>query len=89
MSRGKPEVPEDLLRWIGEISGAEHIEVKQVSGGASRQAWFVDAGTGADRQELFLRYDPRDPEPGSAFHPCRSRPTSWPSCTGTVSRCRM
>ncbi|BBZ36211.1 phosphotransferase family protein [Mycolicibacterium confluentis] len=69
MSRGKPEVPEDLLRWIGEISGAEHIEVKQVSGGASRQAWFVDAGTGADRQELFLRYDPRDPEPGSAFHP--------------------
>lgn len=65
MSRNRPEVPEDLRRWIAEITGADTVEVTQVSGGASRQAWFVDAG----ERQLFLRYDPRDPEPGSAFHP--------------------
>jgi aminoglycoside phosphotransferase (APT) family kinase protein len=69
MSSQKPDVSAELRQWIAEITGADRVEVKQVSGGASRQAWFVDAHSGDRAQELFLRYDPKDPEPGGAFHP--------------------
>lgn len=69
MSTERPEIDADLRRWIAGVTGAEHIELRQVPGGASRQAWFVDAGAGPDTQALFLRYDPRDPDPTSAFHP--------------------
>jgi len=69
MSTELPEISVDLRQWIAAVTGAERIEVKQVPGGASRQAWFVDAGTGSDTQPLFLRYDPRAPDPASAFHP--------------------
>lgn len=69
MSTQRPEIAGDLRRWIAEVTGTDDVEVTQVPGGASRQAWFVDAGTGPDTQALFLRYDPREPHPGSAFHP--------------------
>lgn len=69
MSGGRPEIAADLRDWIGSVTGARAVELKQVSGGASRQAWFVDVDTGSGMQQLFLRYDPRDPKPGSAFHP--------------------
>ncbi|MGE2714121.1 phosphotransferase family protein [Mycolicibacterium litorale] len=60
-----PEVSAEVRQWIGEVTGVRDLTLTQVSGGASRQAWFVDAGT----RVLFLRYDPRDPDPRSAFHP--------------------
>lgn len=69
MSAKRAEIPEDLKQWIAEVTGAERVEVEQVSGGASRQAWFVDVTNGPDTRALFLRYDPRDPMPGSPFHP--------------------
>ncbi|CAJ1510692.1 phosphotransferase family protein [[Mycobacterium] burgundiense] len=65
----RPGIPDDLRQWIREVTGAHQVAVKQVSGGASRQAWFVDADTDTGRQELFLRYDPRESPAGSAFHP--------------------
>lgn len=65
----KPEVSDELRQWIAEVTGADRVELKQVSGGASRQAWFVDAVSGEVTQELFLRYDPKTHEPGGAFHP--------------------
>jgi aminoglycoside phosphotransferase (APT) family kinase protein len=68
MSTQSPELPEELGSWIAAVTGADRVEVKQVSGGASRQAWLVDARHGAGTAELFLRYDPREPKPGSAFH---------------------
>ncbi len=61
----RPSIPTDLRSWIAEVTGAQLVSVRQVPGGASRQAWFVDA----DDQALFLRYDPRVPKPGGAFHP--------------------
>lgn len=69
MSTRRPEIPADLRQWIAEMTGTDVVEVRQVPGGASRQAWFVDAGTGARSRALFLRYDPREADPGSAFHP--------------------
>lgn len=69
MSSERRELPADIREWITAVTGADRVDVKQVPGGASRQAWFVDAVTGSDTQALFLRYDPRDPDPGSAFHP--------------------
>jgi aminoglycoside phosphotransferase (APT) family kinase protein len=69
MSAEPPDVPADLRQWIADVTGAQRVEVKQVPGGASRQAWFVDAIAGPDTQKLFLRYDPRESPPGSAFHP--------------------
>jgi aminoglycoside phosphotransferase (APT) family kinase protein len=65
MSTGRPEIDAELRDWITAVTGADQVEVRQVPGGASRQAWFVDAGD----QPLFLRYDPREADPGSAFHP--------------------
>lgn len=65
----EPEINAELRQWIAAVTGAERTEVTQVPGGASRQAWFVDAGTEPDTRALFLRYDPRDPDPTSAFHP--------------------
>lgn len=65
----RSELPDDIRDWITAQTGAERVDVKQVPGGASRQAWFVDTFTGADAQHLFLRYDPREPDPVSAFHP--------------------
>ncbi|GAC01396.1 hypothetical protein GONAM_25_00580 [Gordonia namibiensis NBRC 108229] len=64
-------LPEELRSWIVDVTGARDITTRQVPGGASRQAWFVDVrgGTGDSSVELFLRYDPREPKPGSAFHP--------------------
>ncbi|KUH70750.1 phosphotransferase [Mycolicibacterium novocastrense] len=58
-----------LQQWIVQTTGADRVEVKQVPGGASRQAWFVDTYGGAGDERLFLRYDPHPPKPGSAFHP--------------------
>ena len=69
MTTPRPELPAEIRDWIATVTGAERVEVKQVPGGASRQAWFVDAITGAQTRELFLRFDPRDPDPASAFHP--------------------
>ncbi|MGB8403207.1 MAG: phosphotransferase family protein [Mycobacterium sp.] len=69
MTVGQPQISAELQQWIAAEAGATRIDVKQVSGGASRQAWFVDAHTDAGMRELFLRYDPREPKPGSAFHP--------------------
>lgn len=69
MSSQKPEISEEIRQWIAEVTGADRVTSRQVSGGASRQAWFIDAGSGAQTQELFLRYDPKAPEPGGAFHP--------------------
>lgn len=79
----RPEVTGEVRQWIADVTGADDLTLIQVSGGASRQAWFVDAHTGAGSRELFLRYDPREPDPHSAFHPCRSKPRSWPNCIGT------
>ncbi|MGV0852421.1 phosphotransferase family protein [Mycolicibacterium phlei] len=63
------ELADDIRAWVAEVTGAARVDVNQVPGGASRQAWFVDIVAGAGRQALFLRYDPRDPDPYSAFHP--------------------
>ncbi|MDA4108119.1 phosphotransferase family protein [Mycolicibacterium holsaticum] len=64
-----PAISAELQQWILEVTGADRVEVKQVPGGASRQAWFVDAHGRAGGEKLFLRYDPHPPKPGSAFHP--------------------
>ena len=69
MSGERPGVTAEVRQWITDVTGADDLTLTQVSGGASRQAWFVDAHTGAGSRELFLRYDPRDPDPHSAFHP--------------------
>lgn len=69
MSAKLPDISAELRQWIADVTGADHVTVEQVPGGASRQAWFVDAVTGTETQQLFLRYDPRDPDPLSAFHP--------------------
>lgn len=66
-SRDGSGLSEELRAWIIEVTGADEITEKQVPGGASRQAWFIDA-RGAEDPALFLRYDPRPPKPGSAFH---------------------
>lgn len=64
------ELDPQLRSWIIEVTGAREVSARQVPGGASRQAWFVDAvGTPDGDAALFLRYDPREPKPGSAFHP--------------------
>jgi aminoglycoside phosphotransferase (APT) family kinase protein len=68
MSTARPTIGDDLRQWIASVTGASAVEVEQVSGGASRQAWFVDARTGSGTQSLFLRYDPREAKLGSAFH---------------------
>lgn len=68
MSGPNTAIPEDVRSWITETTGADRIDAKQVSGGASRQAWFVDTHHASGQEALFLRYDPRDPKPGSAFH---------------------
>lgn len=69
MTGERTQIPADLQAWIAEVTGAGQIALEQVSGGASRQAWFVDLDAGTDgAQQLFLRYDPREPRPGSAFH---------------------
>ncbi|KUI34578.1 phosphotransferase [Mycobacterium sp. IS-1590] len=66
---GGATISAELQQWMMQTTGADRVEVKQVPGGASRQAWFVDTyGPGGDEQ-LFLRYDPNPPRPGSAFHP--------------------
>ncbi|WP_051026917.1 phosphotransferase family protein [Nocardia higoensis] len=59
-------IPTDLRAWITAVTGAETITLRRVTGGASREAWFVDADPGTT--PLFLRYDRRKPRPGSAFH---------------------
>ncbi|WP_046317938.1 phosphotransferase family protein [Mycobacterium sp. UM_Kg1] len=69
MSSPKPGIGEEIRQWIAEVTGADRVESRQVSGGASRQAWFVDVTSGAQTQELFLRYDPKPADPGGAFHP--------------------
>lgn len=69
MSDQKPQVSDEIRQWIAEVTGADRVESRQVSGGASRQAWFIDATCGAQTRDLFLRSDPKDPEPGGAFHP--------------------
>ncbi|WP_319447729.1 MULTISPECIES: phosphotransferase family protein [unclassified Mycobacterium] len=69
MSDDRRQIPDELQSWIASVTGAQSVECKQVSGGASREAWFVDAETADGRRELFLRYDRRKPKPGSAFHP--------------------
>ena len=61
-------LPAELHAWLSSATGADEITAKQVPGGASRQAWFVDAH-GVPDGGLFLRYDPRPPQPDSAFHP--------------------
>ncbi|WP_054815012.1 phosphotransferase family protein [Nocardia arizonensis] len=61
-------VPPELREWIISVTGADDIEVKRVTGGASREAWFVEAVTGDTTVPLFLRYDRRVPKPGSVFH---------------------
>lgn len=68
MTDHRRQVPDDLHRWIASVTGAQAVDVKQVSGGATREAWFVDAQTSDGTRELFLRYDRRKPKPGSAFH---------------------
>lgn len=69
MSDARREIGPDLQRWIAAAADARTVEVRQVSGGASREAWFVDANTDAGPRQLFLRYDRRTPDPNSAFHP--------------------
>ncbi len=69
MSKQPRVIPDEIRAWISEVTGAHRVDTKQVSGGASRQAWFVDAETDAGPRELFLRYDPREPTAGGAFHP--------------------
>ena len=61
------------------------VELRQVPGGASRQAWFVDAGTGAQVPCPVPALRPAGtPTPAVPFTRCRSRPRSWPSCTATA-----
>ncbi|MGE2728284.1 phosphotransferase family protein [Mycolicibacterium vaccae] len=65
----RPEVSPEIKQWVADVTGADVAEFTQVSGGASRQAWFVDVRRDGVTEPLFLRYDPRDPDPHSAFHP--------------------
>jgi aminoglycoside phosphotransferase (APT) family kinase protein len=65
---GGREIAPDLQQWIAAVTDAQAVEVKQVSGGASREAWFVDVHTDTAVRQLFLRYDRRTPKPDSAFH---------------------
>lgn len=60
----------DLEAWVlSAVPGATAARFKKVPGGASREAWFVDADVrGEDEpRELFLRYDRRMPKPDSPF----------------------
>ncbi|OBI99540.1 phosphotransferase [Mycobacterium alsense] len=69
MSEAGREIAPDLQQWIAAVTGARAVDVRQVAGGASREAWFVDAHADGEVRELFLRYDRRAPDPYSAFHP--------------------
>lgn len=69
MSDAGREIGPDLQQWIAAATGARAVDVTQVAGGASREAWFVDAHTDGGPRQLFLRYDRRPPNPHSAFHP--------------------
>jgi prepilin-type processing-associated H-X9-DG protein len=69
MSAAPTDIADEVQQWITDVSNASQIQLHQVSGGASRQAWFVDAHTSSGVRDLFLRYDPREPRPNSAFHP--------------------
>lgn len=68
MSDHESGIPSGLEEWIGKSCGSDSIELKRVPGGASREAWFVDAKSDSGTRELFLRYDRRPPKPGSMFH---------------------
>jgi aminoglycoside phosphotransferase (APT) family kinase protein len=61
------KLPEDIVAWIEETTGASAIAADRIPGGGVRQGWFVDLqAPDGTVSELFLRYSP-EPE-SSAFH---------------------
>lgn len=54
-----PDDPTALLRdQLGRLLEAEIVELRRLSGGASRETWAFDAVDAAGRRELILRRDP-------------------------------
>jgi aminoglycoside phosphotransferase (APT) family kinase protein len=61
------KLPDDILAWLEEATGASVIAADRIPGGGIRQGWFVDLrAPDGTVSELFLRYSPQ-PE-SSAFH---------------------
>jgi aminoglycoside phosphotransferase (APT) family kinase protein len=65
------ELPDDLVRWIGEQAGGVVTATKRVPGGASREAWFVDVDCDGVTRPLFLRYSRVERPPDTVFLPLR------------------
>jgi aminoglycoside phosphotransferase (APT) family kinase protein len=66
------QLPDDIVPWIEELTGARVLATNRVPGGASREAWFVDA----ERPDgapwpLFLRFSREKRPSGGLFHDLR------------------
>jgi aminoglycoside phosphotransferase (APT) family kinase protein len=63
------DLPEDIMTWMADAAGGTVTEARQVPGGASNEAWFVDIERpDGSVLELFLRYGRRAKSEGTAFH---------------------
>jgi aminoglycoside phosphotransferase (APT) family kinase protein len=62
-------LPDDVVAWIEETTGAPVTRTDRIPGGATREGWFVDVATPGDgTHELYLRYSPKPFPARSAFH---------------------
>jgi aminoglycoside phosphotransferase (APT) family kinase protein len=62
-------LPSDVTRWVEEVSGQPVTRTDRIPGGATREAWYVDVGTGTGAvRELFVRFSPEVLPERSAFH---------------------
>lgn len=67
MSQAASELPAEIVSWIKDVTGAEHVRAQRRPGGGRREAWLIDTD-GLGRQRLFLRFDRSDPaETGDPF----------------------
>ena len=69
MAETELSLPDDVVSWISETVGLSVTRTDRIPGGATREAWYVDAADAAGRtRELFLRYSPAPLPARSAFH---------------------
>lgn len=72
MADEKLELPDDIVPWIEELTGAHVVATNRVPGGASREAWFIDAERlDGSPWPLFLRFSREKRPPGGLFHDLR------------------
>jgi aminoglycoside phosphotransferase (APT) family kinase protein len=55
-------LPDDVVAWIGEVTGGRLAHADRIPGGGRKEGWFVDIDRGAGQvDELYLRLDRSDP----------------------------